>query len=273
MGQPEHELPGAGDAVDDPDQLPLIAFSTSRRHEVPIEPSPRQRDWMHGTDEAFAYRCLPLVVANESGWLMRNPIGFSATWSGEDGRSATTLEFDEEIHPPRPIQSHFGYGIVTWSVPFLFRTPPGYNLLARGPANSPKDGASALEGLVEADWSIATFTMNWKLTRPGLAVRFDRGEPFCMVVPQKRGELERFVPEIRQIETEPETRDEVEQWSRSRDKLYINKFLATYSNDFAQYRKEWDRDYTRGRTPGGELAREHQTRIRLRPFTTPDDGS
>jgi Family of unknown function (DUF6065) len=43
----------------------------------------------------------------------------------------------------------------------VFRTPPGCNLYVRGPANSPKDGIAALEGIIETDWSEATFTMNW----------------------------------------------------------------------------------------------------------------
>ena len=38
--------------------------------------------------------------------------------------------------------SHFGSGILTWHLPLLFRTPPGYDLLVRGPANHPKDAMS-----------------------------------------------------------------------------------------------------------------------------------
>ena len=49
--------------------------------------------------------------------------------------------------------SHFGDGILTWHLPILFRTPPGYNLLVRGPANYPKDAVSPLEGIVETDWA------------------------------------------------------------------------------------------------------------------------
>ena len=64
------------------------------------------------------------------------------------------------------VSSNFGYGIVTWYLPYLFRTSPGYNLWVRGPVNSPKDGIVPLEGLVETDWAEATFTVNWKITRP-----------------------------------------------------------------------------------------------------------
>jgi hypothetical protein len=61
-----------------------------------------------------------------------------------------------------------------------------------------------IEGLVEADWAVATFAMHWKLTRVGHPVTFEAGEPFCMIVPQGRGELETLRPVIRPIEDDPE---------------------------------------------------------------------
>lgn len=54
------------------------------------------------------------------------------------------------------VVSHFGAGVVTFTVPYLFRTPPSYNLHVRGPTNMPKDGIYPLEGIVETDWSQAS---------------------------------------------------------------------------------------------------------------------
>ena len=42
-----------------------------------------------------------------------------------------------------------------------------------------------------------SFTMNWMFTRPGAAVRFDKGEPYCHIFPIRRGQLETFVPQAR----------------------------------------------------------------------------
>ena len=41
-----------------------------------------QRDWMNATPHRFAYRCLPLTIVNQTGWWIRNPVGFTATWRG-----------------------------------------------------------------------------------------------------------------------------------------------------------------------------------------------
>jgi hypothetical protein len=67
----------------------------------------------------------------------------------------------------------------------------------------PKDGIAALEGLLETDWTVATFAMNWKFTRPGHAMRFEAGEPIAMIVAMRRGELEKFRPMVREAASAP----------------------------------------------------------------------
>ena len=44
----------------------------------PIRPASQKRQWMDDTPEAFAYRCLPLVVANQHGWEVVAPHGLTA---------------------------------------------------------------------------------------------------------------------------------------------------------------------------------------------------
>ena len=58
--------------------------------------------------------------------------------------------------------------------------------------------AQPLEGIVETDWLPATFTMNWRLTRPNYPVHFEAGDPICMVVPVPRGLAESLVPVARE---------------------------------------------------------------------------
>src|SRR5262245_59488229 len=66
--------------------------------------------------------------------------------------------------------SHFGNGVLTFPVGYLFRTDPGVAVWARGIPNYAKDGIVALDGVIETDWLCFTFTMNWQCTRPGLVV-------------------------------------------------------------------------------------------------------
>jgi hypothetical protein len=252
---------------DEANSTTLTAFHASADGSelMDIVPASRWRDWMNATHSRFANRCLPLLMANESGWVLLNSAGFEAVWDGEQGRAAVTIEFDDGVPSSRSVESLFGHGILTWTIPYLFRTPPGWNLLARGPANWPKDGVCALEGIIETDWATAPFTMNWKFTRPGHWVRFETDEPFCMVVPQRRGELEVWEPEIRHVRADPVTADGWKQWVRSREQLQVRKFLSLYSDEWEQARDAWEKDYFKGRAADGREAPEHETKRRLRP--------
>ncbi|HEX6490749.1 MAG TPA: DUF6065 family protein [Gaiellaceae bacterium] len=249
-----------------PDSLELLAFSFTQPL-LPISPAARRRAWMDEAKDHWPNRCLPLLIANESGWTIPNPISFTATWNGDESPEGVRIEFSGEHDPqPPPVVSHFGFGVITWAIPYVFRTPPGYNLLARGPANLPKDGIWPLEGIVETDWAVANFTMNWKLTRIDHSVSFEAGEPFCMIVPQRRGELEAFEPRVRQLESEPGLASEFELFAANRQTMQINKFLSKHVEELESYKTDWEGHYYRGLAPSGRPAQTHQTRVSLKKF-------
>lgn len=252
---------------------PLIAYHTGSSPAPELVPAPAARQWMQDTIGGFAQRCLPLLIANQSGWWILNRVAFRATWDGSEVRAGVRIDGIDGNEPPPEVGCQFGYGIVTWTVPFLFRTPMGYNLLARGPANLPKRGATALEGVVEADWAVATFTMNWQLTEPGHAVEFAAGEPFCMIAPQRRGELEAFHPERRSLSREEDLAAQYQAWDEARQlhQLIRRVALTRHGPDHPDARR-WQGDYFRGISPGGASAPEHQTRLRLLPFEPSDAG-
>ena len=249
---------------------PLIGFIT-RDNAPQITPAAISRTWMSEITEArtgWPNRCLPMLIANQSGWELRNGCAFTATWFGRDG-------VDVKIAPDKrdPGQflpsSHFGNGILTWDLPMLFRTPPGYNLLVRGPANYPKDAVCPLEGIVETDWASASFSMSWKLTRKLMPVRFELDEPICMIVPQRRAELEEFAPELRRIECDEDLQRKHESFLRSRGAAnQIEQVARVAAGD----RVQWQGDYTRGRHRDGEAGTaDHQTRRHLRSFVQSPD--
>src|SRR5687768_8754273 len=80
-----------------------------------------RRDWMDGTPSKFAYRCLPLTIANQTGWWVYNPVGFTATWSGAPQPGSVQVLFDSSPALWQQwINNQFGEGIITWNTPFLF---------------------------------------------------------------------------------------------------------------------------------------------------------
>jgi hypothetical protein len=236
-------------------RLPLVAYPISPL-DMPLAVAPAGRDWMAATPQHFAKRCLPLLIANRAGWLLISMHKFTAIWDGSP--SAAGLNVQHLAGPaPYSAHSHFGSGILTFMMPFLFRTPPGINLLVRGPSNMPKDGISPLEGIVETDWAEATFTMNWKMTRPNHLVTFEQGESIAMIVPQRRGDLERFDPVIRDIATDAELMNSYLRWMESRDAH--NEGMKDPSSE--AYRRGWEKTYFDGKD-----IPDHQQKIVLKNF-------
>jgi hypothetical protein len=241
----------------------LIAYRVSNLPAMQLVPAPHQRTWMDATSDRFAYRCLPLVMANQFGWWVLNSSRIVATWNGTDAFDGVRIE--TENGALCPACSHFGSGILTFQLPWLFRTPPGYNLLVRGPTNLPKDAAVPLDGLVESDWSMSTFTMNWQLTRKGVPVVFAKDEPIAMLIPQRRYDLESFYPVERELDSDPEISSQFRLWRRTRTDFLQNlKIGGTEANE-----RGWQKDYMQGRQPSGKEASEHQTKIDLRGFSSP----
>jgi hypothetical protein len=251
------------------DTLPLVAFHRRDGPSVKIVPAGRWRDWMNATPDRFANRCLPLLMANQAGWMLLNPAPFEVSWTGGPHKSDLTVEYPPDTPEEHRIAtSHFGSGIVTFGFRDVLCTPPGWNLFARGPTNSPKDGISALDGLIETDWSATPFTMNWKLTRAG-TVGFAQDEPFCQIIPQRRGELERFRPQFRSLRGMPELATRITAWSACRKMVQMGK-ASTRDAGNEKWRRFWLEDYFRGKAPTGESSPEHQTTLRLSPFADAD---
>jgi hypothetical protein len=247
---------------------PLIGFTT--RDDAPrITPAPSSRTWMSAmsaTRNGWPNRCLPMLIANQSGWELRNRCAFTATWMGREDDVDVMIQPDKRDTGQFLPVSHFGNGILTWHLPMLFRTPAGYNLLVRGPANYPKDAVYPLEGIVETDWASPSFSMSWKFTRKLMPVRFEVDEPICMIVPQRRAELEEFAPELRRIESDEDLQRKHEFFLRSRDAA---KQIEQIARVAAGEQVEWQGDYTRGRHTDGEAGTpDHQTRRHLRSFVS-----
>ncbi len=242
--------------------MKLIAYMIDG-HQMDIRPAPVEREWMDNTGERFAYRCLPLNIANAHGWEIACPSSFSAVWNGNQDLAAINVRFDDPDAQPFAI-SHFGHGTLTFHIPCLFRTDPGWDLMVQGPINRPKDGIAALSGIIETDWAPYTFTMNWIFTQPEVDVYFEKGEPFCHIFPVQRGLLASIEPEMKLLSSEPELQGQYQAWNESR--LKFNAELQQPGSPAQAER--WQKLYYRGLSPDGTPAgiEDHSTRLRLRPF-------
>jgi hypothetical protein len=244
-------------------RLRLTCYETTAEA-IRLRPGVPERDWMDRSNEGFAYRCLPLIIANAHGWEILSPAAFEAEWTGSNDHDGVTIRPLSPFGDYPPVMSHFGEGVLTFQVGGLFRTDPKVNLWVTGPVNRPKHGLHPLSGVVETDWAVASFTMNWKFTAPGIRVRFEKDEPFCFFFPVPRGNLEDIQPEVKSIgAADRDTYDAYVNWRESRSKFIDDlQVVGTEAN-----RARWERTYFQGaRADGVKGPPDHQTRIRLKPF-------
>src|SRR6185436_10092880 len=96
-------------------------------------------------------------------------------------------------------------------------------------------------------------------------LRFEEGEPFCMIFPVPRGLVDGVDPEIRDIAADPDTKRRYDMWNAAREQF--NRDLREWKQ--AAVKEKWQKHYYRGVWPeGGEAspAPEHQIKLRVRPF-------
>lgn len=230
--------------------------------------SEANREWMDKTPNRYAYRCLPLLMGNSIGWQIKIKFPFTVCWTGGAGTEDVTVTFPE-TDPAQAearkgsVLSHFGSGIVTLSLPFLFRTSRGHNLFVMGPTNEPKPHITPLVGVVETDWLPFTFTMNWKLTTPHTPVVFAPGDVVCQFFPYPRGYPEKFTALTEELSNNPSVYKEYLEWGESRGNF--NEQLKN-TEPRTDTSSAWQKDYFRGVHKDGTRFGEHQSKFGVCPF-------
>jgi hypothetical protein len=225
-----------------------------------IVPARAERDWMDATDDRFAYRCIPLSIANASGWELLCPVTFEVWWHGGNSKDRITFIAAGDGRAIGGFaSSHFGHGVLTFHTGYVFRTSPGWALWARGTPNTTKARIVPLEGVVETDWLPFGFTMNWRFTRMG-KVRFEQGEPFCFITPVPHAALDSIQPVVRNLSDDPKLAAAHRGWTESRTDF--NARLDRLEPDAVA--EGWQRTYVRGENPHGTLPEFHVTKRRLK---------
>lgn len=203
-----------------------------------IRPCTPQRDWMEAIPQKYIYRCVPMVAANTMGWEILNPVDARVRWSGGMLNPDVSVSLGEEN--PFGAASHFGGGVVTWYLPFLFRSSPDLGLMVTGPANHDHDNAAPLDAFVRTDWLPFPFTMNWRLTRKDEEVIFKAGEPICRIYPFPIALLDHTTLELTRLDDDPGL---VQQ---------VNEFGAARQQNVARQQADATRWMETGEAPTGD---------------------
>jgi len=248
-----------------------IPPNTIRAHLVPgveididahIRPSEIKRDWMDVIPKQYIYRCIPLLAANTMGWDILNPSASEVRWDG--GHLTNAMHIQTETHGKFTAASHFGSGMVTWYVPFLFRTSPDLGLLVTGPANHEHNHAVPLDAFVRTDWLPFPFTMNWRITHTDTPVRFEAGEPICRILPYPIAMLDETKLEIDHLAKDPGFFAEVNEFGRARaanvQRQQADALRAQQTGEVLTGEGVWNAQYVKAKAKDtGKGLTPHQT--------------
>jgi hypothetical protein len=184
----------------------------------PIVPLSAKRKWMTQTKEKFAYKCLPLTIANQYGYAVLSPADFTVVWSG--GSSKESIDFQitsDDERMARNLHRYFGEGTFTIHLDFIIKTPEGFSTYIRGVPNETKKGITSLDAIVETDWLPFTFTYNFLITEPG-TYTFKKNEPLFIFFPIERSTVEKFSIQEDKIENNQLFLKDFQDYARARSK-------------------------------------------------------
>jgi hypothetical protein len=226
-------------------------------HSCLIEPSKIKREWMDRTVNKFAYRCLPLSIANQTSWDVLCPSSIKATWEGDISAAGVSVEYLDDYHF-KYAGSEFGHGILTFHVDFIITSSQNTSLFVKGPANSFKKNVNALEAIVETHWLPFTFTFNWMFNEPGEVV-FRKGEPMFSFFPINLDYVESFETDVDFIKNDPEFDKSYSEYTNSRQE----HLDVGHTNG-----SDWQKYYMKGITPSNLApSPNHKSKINLKRFT------
>jgi hypothetical protein len=173
------------------DKPEISNFTKDKLFNILMKPE-KKRSWF----SPHFYRCLPLTIGNQYGFVITTQFDFSFEWNG--GNKAEDLVFyfnipQEEVDKLSPIvQSHFGHGIITVDLPFSIRTPPNTNIMTINPPNYVIPNITAMTGVIETDNLRRNFTFNLKVQIPNIRVEVPKGAPIAAFIPIPRYYADKF---------------------------------------------------------------------------------
>jgi hypothetical protein len=206
----------------------------------PIVPLNVKRKWMTDSFYKFAYKCLPLNIANQYGFAVLSPTDFAIDWKGGKVGGEVAINVDTEDSDLKDLfKSYFGEGTFTLHPDFFIRTPRGYSTYIRGIPNETKPGVKPLDAIVETDWLPFTFTYSFLLTEPGL-YNFKKGEPLFCFFPIKRNTVENFKIKEKRIENaDSKTRKSFKDYEDKREAFISPPGKPEFQNFYRDGTDSW----------------------------------
>jgi hypothetical protein len=229
-----------------------------------IRPCRRSSEWLKSN---HGIRCLPMRIASQIGWEVISPCDFTVVWNGEDKTNSMRIT-QHNGDKPLLADNNTGYGILNIPFGYIFRTPENVSMWIKGPANTPKFGASPLEGVVETYWLPFSFSINWKITRVNCPIQFLKDEALAQFFPIRIEDYEDIEPVMDKLSNNPELQKQYEIWSEHREEF----FNGPYLDPMTKSKDRYHRGYHDGISiPGISAPRKHWGKVKMQNWKQKDE--
>ena len=185
----------------------MTIITLTRTHQNPpeIKQSRLKRDWMDDAYNKHAYQCLPMTVANVSGWELVLQQDVVVEW---DGSNNPPKVLEGEFLNSRSVVIPSIIGIMSFATGWAFGTEEGYSTYISGSPNYFVDGAVPLSATIPSFWWPDEFNMNWKITKINEPVIFPKGMPFMHFTIVKNDLLESVKFKVENLWDKPDLMDQ-----------------------------------------------------------------
>jgi hypothetical protein len=219
-----------------------------------LEIPDKKRDWF----DKWFYNCLPLIIGNQYGFIIKSEYSFGWVWDGSESPEGTQILLEPPIEKTSnlfpSVFNRFGHGTLILELPFFLKTPPGVNLLVMNPTNYVIPNITVLTGVVESDNLRRSFNVAWKIQQPNIPVFMEKGFPIATILPIPRYFVDKFsVEKSEDIFSLEIVKEEITAASVASD---MRDILKKESGT-----KRLDKDYMLGRDVFGNRFLDHQKTI------------
>jgi len=173
-----------------------VRLTRSHQNSPLIQQSRVKRDWMDETYNKHAYQCMPMTMANVSGWEIVLDEDLVVVWEG--GNSIVTV-VSGGVQKERQVAHPSMIGIISLSTGWAINTEEGYTTSITGSPNYFIDGAVPLAATIPSSWWPDEVQMNWKITKVNQPVVFPAGAPYCFFTIQKEDLLKSVEFEVENL--------------------------------------------------------------------------
>jgi hypothetical protein len=146
-----------------------------------------------------ASACLPMSIANQTGFAIVSLSDFTMRWNGGHEPSSVSITCEDAVPEgfyghgedhvygnPKQMIAPFYSGMISIKHDFFIRTPLGVNMFVTQVPNNFIPATVPVSAMIETDNAVRDWVFNLKITVPNIDIHIKKGDPLIGLIPVPR---------------------------------------------------------------------------------------